>query len=211
MIDTPAAAGGTRARILDAAEALFAERGFEGTTVRDITEAAHANIAAVNYHFGSKEELLRAVTDRVVEPLNARRRELVAALDTRTTPPPVAAVLDAFVRPDIETMRRVDARRPTMARFLGRTYAEPTPWIREMALDQFGAIGDEFARLFAAALPHLDATEVSWRMGQVIAVILNLFSTYPDDGLTDEQAEATIARVVAFLVPAMAAPMPPGR
>jgi AcrR family transcriptional regulator len=201
----------TRTRILDAAEALFAERGFDATTVRDITEAANANVAAVNYHFGSKEALLRAVTDRVVGPLNARRRELLAELERRGDAPPVAAVLEAFIRPDIETMQRVDSGLPTMARFLGRTYAEPTPWIQEMALDQFGAIGEEFGRLFAAALPHLDQEEVSWRMRHVVAVVLNLFATYPVEGLDDEQAEATVARVVTFLTPAMAAQMPPGR
>jgi len=61
----------TRTQILDAAEHLFAERGFRGTSVRAITDLAGANLAAVAYHFGSKAELLAAAARRVIEPINA--------------------------------------------------------------------------------------------------------------------------------------------
>jgi hypothetical protein len=99
-----------------------------------------------------------------------------AALTGRAEPASVAEVLEAFVRPDIETMRSVDARRPTMARFLGRTCAEPTSWIREMALEQFDTTAAEFRRLFGTALPHLDGDEVGWRLLSAVAVIVGLFT-----------------------------------
>lgn len=201
----------TRERILDTAEALFAERGFHPTSIRDITQAAGANVAAVHYHFGSKEQLLRAVTDRIVQPLNDRRLELLGQIRSEPEPPSIEAVLEAFVRPDIETMQALGDRQPTMARFLGRTYSEGTSWIQDMAMAQFAPIGATFQPYIAAALPHLDGNEIGWRLRQIVAVVLNLFATYPDEGLNDAEVEATVTRLVTFLAPAMSAPMPVGR
>ncbi len=70
----------TKERILDAAEALFMEHGFEATSLRSITAAADVNLAAVNYHFGSKEELFQAVLTRRLDPMNQRRARAADAL-----------------------------------------------------------------------------------------------------------------------------------
>ena len=59
----------TRERILDAAEKLFAERGYHGVSIRDVTGAAEVDVALVNYHFGSKEMLLEAVVARRADQL----------------------------------------------------------------------------------------------------------------------------------------------
>ncbi len=197
----------TRSRLLDAAERLFADHGFHATSIRDITDLAGANVAAINYHFGSKEQLLRAVTDRIVEPLNARRRALLTAALEGATPPAVSQILEAFLRPDIEAMRALDERRPVV-RFVGRIYSDDAPWIREMAIAQFADIGWSFRRALATALPDVGEEELGWRLRQVVAVVVNLFATYPDQGLSSVQAEALIARLVGFLTPAMAAPAP---
>lgn len=197
----------TRSRLLDAAERLFADRGFHAASVREITELAGANVAAVNYHFGSKEQLLRAVTDRIVAPLNARRRELLATALEAATPPSVAAILEAFLRPDIEAMRALDERRPVV-RFVGRIYSDDAPWIRDMATAQFAEVGRSFHSALAAALPDVDEEELTWRLRRVVAVVVNLFATYPGEGISPAQAETLIARLVAFLTPAMAAPAP---
>ena len=68
----------TKERLLDAAERLLAEHGYEGTSLRAVTQAAGTSVSAANYHFGSKEELLRATLLRRVEPMNRRR---LACLD----------------------------------------------------------------------------------------------------------------------------------
>ena len=73
----------TKARILDAAEALFMEHGFEATSLRLITAAAGVNLAAVNYHFGSKEELFQAVLTRRLDPMNQARVALLDRYEAR--------------------------------------------------------------------------------------------------------------------------------
>src|SRR5438067_208004 len=72
---------GTKSRILDAAERLFLEHGFEATSLRQLTAAAGVNLAAVNYHFGSKEELFQAVLTRRLDPVNQERIDLLTKLE----------------------------------------------------------------------------------------------------------------------------------
>ena len=200
----------TKTDILDAAERLFAEKGFDGTAIREITRAANVNVAAIHYHYGSKEAVLRGVTDRVIGPLNHRRFELLddALSDAQPHPPSIEAVLDAFIRPDIETLQELHKRGPTVAHFLGRTYMDPTPWIQQMAQEQFAEAQTRFFPVLAAALHHLTIEEIVWRMYRVAAVLIHLFATWPDDGLTDAQADATLAGLISFLSPALQAPAP---
>src|SRR6185312_11029386 len=82
--------GATKDRILDAAEALFMEHGFEATSLRAITTAAGVNLAAVNYHFGSKEELFQSVLTRRLDPMNQERVALLTELERGAAPGPVA-------------------------------------------------------------------------------------------------------------------------
>ena len=76
----------TRGRILDSAERLFAEQGFSGTSLRQITAAAGANLAAVNYHFGSKEELIKEALSRRLRPINAERLKWLDRLEAEGQP-----------------------------------------------------------------------------------------------------------------------------
>src|SRR5690242_16020319 len=94
------AGGDTRERLLNAAERLFAERGFNGVSTRMITEEADANSAAMHYHFGTKAALIRAVFERRLGPINEQRERLMAeALEN--TPPDPARVLTAFIGPTL--------------------------------------------------------------------------------------------------------------
>src|SRR5574340_767840 len=100
---------GTKDRILDAAERLFAEHGFNGTSLRMITAAADVNLAAVNYHFRSKETLIEAVYKRRIGPANEKRLRMLdeyeaAAGDGAV---PVENILRALVAPMLEL--RADA------------------------------------------------------------------------------------------------------
>ncbi len=200
----------TKTEILNAAERLFAEKGYDGTAIREITRAANVNVAAIHYHYGTKEEVLRGVTDRIVGPLNSRRFELLdIALDNaQPHPPSIESILDAFIRPDIETLQQLHKRGPTVAHFLGRTYMDPTPWIQQMGQEQFAEAQTRFFPVLATALADLSFEEIGWRMYRVTAVLIHLFATWPGVGLTDTEAEDTLARLIRFLAPALQAPSP---
>src|ERR1700744_1904733 len=94
----------TKTRILDAAERLFARDGFEATSLRAITTEAQVNLAAVNYHFQSKEALVQAVIGRRMGPVNARRLALLDACELQAAgaPLPLEQTIDAFLRPVVE-------------------------------------------------------------------------------------------------------------
>ncbi len=200
----------TRAALLDAAEALFATQGYDATSIREITRRADVNVAAAHYHFGSKEALLRGVTDRVVGPLNERRFELLDAV-VATDRPTLAQAVEAFVRPDVEAIQRLGSRGPMVAHLLGRVYADRTPWIREMTTEQFGAAGERFLPVFAELVPHLSADRLAWRMQRVVAVIVDLFASWPAQAVTDAEADRVVADLAAFLTGALAAPVPDER
>src|SRR5689334_14589066 len=112
----------TKQRILDAAERLIGEQGFAGTSLRQIIAEAGVNLAAVHYHFGSKEELLHALVQRKVGPVNEKRLELldrqVAA--ARGKPVPVVKVLRAFLEP----MGEQAGAHPQFVRVMGRIVSE---------------------------------------------------------------------------------------
>src|SRR5678816_574617 len=87
----------TRTRILDAAEELFMLHGFEGTSMRQLTAKADVNLAAVNYHFGSKDALIEAVFRRRLDPMNAARIAALDAIEASGRPLPPEAIIRAFV------------------------------------------------------------------------------------------------------------------
>src|SRR5437879_2966317 len=95
----------TRTRILDAAEALFMQHGFEGTSMRLLTAHAGVNLAAVNYHFGSKDALIEAVFRRRLDPMNASRTAELERLETESGRVPAPeAIIRAFVGPSLRLM-----------------------------------------------------------------------------------------------------------
>jgi AcrR family transcriptional regulator len=190
----------TRTAILNAAEALFAERGFAATSIREITRAAGVNVASVHYHFESKEGVLRGVMDRIVAPINRRRHDLLAATLRAHEPAPVDQLLDAFIRPDVESLQLLQHRGPTVARFVGQIYRDQTPWIQQMAIEQFQPSADPIVEALAATLGRRP-DEIRWHIDQTVALIVHMFATWPAEGVSDDAAEAAITRLVGFLTP----------
>ena len=123
-VAAPDRAAATRSRLLDAAESLFAERGCHGTSVRDLAARAGVNLAAVCYHFGSKEDLLAAALARQVRPLNARRLTELDAVLAGAQPPALEAVLAAFARAMVEAALADNGRGQRLHRLLSRAFAE---------------------------------------------------------------------------------------
>ena len=120
----------TRERLLDAAEQLFLEKGFQGTSTRDITEAAGANLAAVNYHFRSKQDLMVAVAERVVAPILRDQVSRLDELQGRAAPPTVAELVSAYVTPMVEQRERRGGEQ--IARFIGQSMYEDFESVRRV-------------------------------------------------------------------------------
>ncbi|MFN3244328.1 MAG: TetR/AcrR family transcriptional regulator [Planctomycetota bacterium] len=151
----------TKDTILDAAEALFAEQGFAATSLRQLTQRAGVNLAAVNYHFGSKDELVKAVLRRRIEPINAER---VRRLDAMA-PPTLEGIVRAFVEPALRAIATSgtspDGQAAGLARIFGRISVEQPPFLRGFFAEQFGELGRRFVAMLQEAAPGIDA-ETTW-------------------------------------------------
>jgi AcrR family transcriptional regulator len=156
----------TRTRILDAAEELFMQHGFEGTSMRLLTARAAVNLAAVNYHFGSKDALIEAVFRRRLDPMNAAR---IAALEkaesdagARALAP--EAIIRAFIGESLRMMEDAKGGGRNFIRLLGRTYTEPAKPIRALIGQLYAPVTARYRAVLERALPNMPRDEVVWRM-----------------------------------------------
>lgn len=159
----------TKQRILGAAEDLFARRGFAGASLRQVTSAAQVNLAAVNYHFGSKDRLIEEVFRRRLDALNAGR---LKALKQALGKPELKLedVLAAFIKPALELSLDKESG-AAFVRVLARAYAEHNERLRKFLSDNYGHVLKEFAAEFAKLLPHLDKEELYWRLDIVAGAL----------------------------------------
>lgn len=166
----------TKKRLLDAAEALFAERGIEGTSLREITSAADANLASVNYHFGGKAGLLEAIFGRRVAPVNEHRLRLLDGLESSAGPegPTVEEVLWAFLAPPFEMMTEAGEGGHHFIRIIGRMHSDPKRWA-EFFKRQFQPVTERFEAALQNALPELSTDEVWRRMHYLIGSMAHTF------------------------------------
>jgi AcrR family transcriptional regulator len=173
VVPIAARAQPTKPRILDAAEALFMEHGFEATSLRTITAAAAVNLAAVNYHFGSKEELFQSVLTRRLDPMNRERLDLLTALEAEYSPSPVPCerILSAMFVPALGLARDPERGGKDFLRLLGRAYADPAPFIRRFLSAQYAVMIARFKAAFARALPALPPKELSWRLHFIMGAL----------------------------------------
>lgn len=156
----------TVVRILDTAEHLFAERGFAETSLRTITSRAGVNLAAVNYHFGSKKSLIQAVFERFLTPFCAA---LDAALDRRLADSggramPLDELLGLIAHTVSELHARDAARSVVFMRLVGLAYNESQGHMRRYLWTQYGHTFTRLERLLAEAMPDIPREERFWRM-----------------------------------------------
>lgn len=165
----------TRDNLIRAAEVLFARQGYEATSLRQITEATGANVASVNYHFGSKQGLLVEVLNGVVGPIIAGRHELLDELETGRDPD-VESILTAFLLPDLRTIADLRKKDPDLPRFVARMYTEGTELMNDVMDRQFAEDQARFMAAFETALPHLARDEILWRLRCVVGIVIYLFA-----------------------------------
>ena len=219
IIALPVARGAveTKARILDAAETLFMEHGYEATSLRSLTTAADVNLAAVNYHFGTKEELFQAVLTRRLDPMNQRRLDLLTRFEAESAPKPLSCdrILSALLVPALALARDPERGGANFLRLLGRAYADPAPFIRRLLSDQYTDMIARFKAAFSRALPQMPRKELSWRLHFIMGALsytlagtdalkiiaeLNPYETTND--------ELLLRRLGPFLLAGLTAPLP---
>jgi len=152
----------TRTRILDAAEELFMQQGFGGTSMRLLTSKAGVNLAAVNYHFGSKDALIEAVFRRRLDPMNVARIAALEALEAGGTPD-ADAIIRAFVGASLRMLEDAKGGR-NFIRLLGRTYTEPAKGIRHLIGQMYAPTMQRYKAALERALPQMPREELVWRM-----------------------------------------------
>jgi AcrR family transcriptional regulator len=204
----------TRSRILDAAEELLVQHGLDGTTLRMITAEAKANLAAVNYHFGSKEALIEAVFRRRLTWLNEQR---IATLDAfereaRGAPLKPRQIVEAFFGVAIRMAADKSSGGQTFMRLLGRTYTEPTDFIRTFLAEEYAEVIARFKAAFFKALPDVPQEEFLWRfhfmMGALSYAVSGTDALRMLGPIDDSDPEALYLRLMSFLIGGLRAPLP---
>lgn len=209
----------TRSKILTAAEQLFANRGFSATSVRMITTRARVNLAALNYHFGSKEKLILELFDLRLSPLNQDRLRLLERYQTEADNEIIALekILEAFVRPPVQLSR--DPKRGGMLfmQLLSRAFTSPDESIREIIYGQFTEVVDRFSKALEPSLPYRSTEETFWKfhfmvgsMSHTVHLLADwrklekLFPNVPEPS----QVDNVVARLVSFLAAGFRTPAP---
>ncbi len=199
----------TRTKLLDAAEELFAHKGFAAASLRAITGLAGVNVAAVNYHFGAKEELAREVVRRRLEPLNCERLDRFALIRARGGVPAIREVLLAFIEPPF-LFRDRDSRAPAFVIMISRAFAEPENVMQRYFFELMGPVWREFLDLAAAALPDIDRDSLYFRLNFVVCATSHAMRcmdrVFPLEGIGfKEDGPGMVARLLPFITAGMEA------
>lgn len=153
-------------KILDAAEQLFAEHGIAAVSLRKIIAAAGVNIAAIHYHFGCKDELIRAVFRRRIVAVNSKRLEALATLRSGfgAEPIPIVDLVRAFLEPAVTLGRSGGEGGKAFFRLVARAHAETEPACQEVMFEELRSIIQEFLKELTRSLPDLEANERAMRL-----------------------------------------------
>ena len=202
----------TRTRILDAAEELFMLQGFGGTSMRLLTAKAGVNLAAVNYHFGSKDALIEAVFRRRLDPMNVARIAALEALEASGTPD-ADAIIRAFVGASLRMLEDAKGGR-NFIRLLGRTYTEPAKGIRHLIGQMYAPTMQRYKAALERALPQMPREELVWRMHFMFGTLAYTLAATDTVQLIagskpEDRYDARLLedRLTAFLASGLAAPL----
>ena len=195
----------TKDRILGAAEELFAQFGFAGTSLRQVTSHADVNIAAVNYHFGSKENLVNEVFRRRMDEMSEQRLSRLRDA-VENNPGKLEPILAAFIQPALALT--LDRHGSAFVRVLARAYAEKNDRLRKFLSDNYGQVLREFAKALAPCLPELAKEDLYWRMDFIAGALTYAMADFglikrpaamSEKAFADKTAQALIRFGVAGL------------
>ena len=187
----------TKRRILDTAERLFGEQGYDAVSLRHIIGEAGVNLAAVHYHFGSKEDLLAEVVLRKIGPVNEARLARLDQAEEQADggPLPVETILRAFLEPT-ETAAQ---RSPEFVKFMGRMVSEGH--IERIAKERLQPLLERFVTALERSLPELSREELGWRIYFMFGAMSRALCGEEQAWLTGETSSLKdrIEKLITFL------------
>ena len=210
----------TRERILDAAERLFMAHGYEGTSMRQITGEAGVNLAAVNYHFGSKESLMQEVFRRRLDWLNEERMRVLDAYekDAGGNALKPSQIVDGFFGTLLRLADDDQHGGMTFLRLLGRTLTEPSEFIRTFLAHEYKPVMDRYKEELFRALPEVPKAEIVWRFHFMLGATsyaiagtdaLRLVTDWQiEEEDSTDRLDRLVPRLMSFLLGGLRAPLP---
>jgi AcrR family transcriptional regulator len=201
---------GTRDRILRTAERLFAERGFNGVSVRELAAAAQVNIASIGYHFDSKEGLLSEVYRRHCEPMIEERLRGLEAASRLRGKAKIAAIIEAFIRPALRQVEVEDGA--TFIRLRAVLSGENSELLEKLVAENFDQSSTAFIDELCACLPHLTRTDVCWRFHFLLGTVYytaagpHRITAFSHGRCDPADTEAVVQELVPFMTRAFQAP-----
>ncbi len=194
----------TRQQILNVAERLFADHGLQGVSIRDITREANVNLGAINYYFGTKQQLIAAVFERRLAPIGEERLASLDAVENAAGAgaPTLEAVLEAFIRPAVRQALDEPHGTAQFRKLMGRCFHEPNAELDVVLHKHFDPVRQRFDAALSRAMPGLSREDVFWRMHLTLGVLhhsLMMLDRQPP-GLPPIQldVESLVKRLVAF-------------
>ncbi len=195
-------------RILDAAGVLFSERGYAETSLRTITSSANVNLAAVNYHFGSKKALIQAVFARFLTPFC---QSLDAEIDRRLASKhgealTVDELIDLLFATLLSSMEKLGETPDKFMRLLGLAYTQSQEHLRHFIIAEFGSYYSRFTGLLLEAMPEIKPEVFYWRLYFMLGAsvfTLSSFDSISSILKADFDKESSVNDVVDLLVPAL--------
>lgn len=203
----------TKIRILDAAEKLFAERGFSDTSLRLITGRAEVNLASVNYHFGSKKELIRAVLARYLDVFMPAAAGQIQQLQQCQQQVPLEQVFAALVEPLLQLNQVRHGGTTVFLQLLGRGYIESQGHLRWFITTHYRDALQQFVSAVSDSAPQVPAAEMFWRLHFTLGTIV--FTMASADALMEiatadfdehNDIEAVIRKVIPYMAAGVTAP-----
>lgn len=193
---------GPKRRLLDAAEVLFSERGFEAVSVRDITGLAEANVAALNYHFGTREEMIDLLLVHHLSPIFEERVVRLEAVEKKWSGkhPPLEEVFEAYFRPLLSSGKKTSLSEVMMQKLLGRMFAMTCEAMPPATQQLLLSTESRLIRVLSKSLPAISPEELVWRVhlveGAMIQLLLGRDSLRASTVQTTR--EAAIGRLIRF-------------
>lgn len=199
--------GDTVKKILDAAESLFAEHGFAETSLRSITGKAQVNLAAVNYHFGSKKALIQAVFARYLDPFVDNLERCMDELDEEQVPE-VESVLNLLVDQIVAVEPRHEDDLSTFMKLLGLAYSQNQGHLKHYLTEAYGKVFHRYFLLLKSACPNLPPADMFWRTYFILGSAVFTMSgvgTLQAIGRRDFAVDDSTTGILRRMVPFMAA------